>query len=265
MAAGGQRRLVFAMGEPGIGKSRLAAEFAMAAHSDGAVVLSGRSFEEAIVPYQPFVEALRQYLADRDATELQAQLGGDPTPLATLVPELAARLPARSEPTAADGERHRLFDAVARLLSTTSLNSPVLLVLDDLHWADPATLLLLKHVVLDPRPASLLILGLYRDTEVGSSHPLAGLQADVERDFTIDRVRLGGLEDRDVASMFDQMVGWSPPQSVARELRVGTEGNPFFLTEVIAQLDESGVAADRERMTQGHLATGALRHPGPCS
>ena len=261
MAASGQRRLVFAVGEPGIGKSRLAAEFAMAAHGDGAVVLAGRSFEEAIVPYQPFVEALRQYVADCDPSELQAQLGGEPAPLATLVPELAERLPVRSDPAAADGERHRLFDAVARLLSAASLSSPVLLVLDDLQWADPATLLLLKHVVLDPRPASLLILGLYRDTDVGPSHPLAQLQADVERDFTIDRVQLGGLEDRDVASMFDEMVGWSPPQSVARELRDDTEGNPFFLTEFIAQLDESGVAADRERMSRGLLGSGDLDIP----
>ena len=260
-AAGGQRRLVFAMGEPGIGKSRLAAEFAASAHDDGAVVLSGRSFEEAIVPYQPFVEALRQYVADCDPAELQARLGDDAAPLATLVPELSARLPDRTERAAEEGQRHRLFDAVAALLSNTSLSAPVLLVLDDLQWADPATLLLLKHVVLDPRPASLLILGLYRDTEVGLSHPLAQLQADVERDFVIDRVRLGGLEDRDVASMFDEMIGWSPPQSVARGLRDDTEGNPFFLTEVIAQLDESGVAVDRERMTHGHLMAGDFGIP----
>ncbi len=260
-AAGGRRRLVFAVGEPGIGKSRLAAEFAIEAHADGAVVFSGRSFEESVVPYQPFVEALRQYVNDCDPVELEAQLGADPSPLVTLLPELAARLPGHTELQAAEGERHRLFDAVATLLSTVSTSSPVLLVLDDLQWADPATLLLLKHVVLDPRPASMLILGLYRDTEVGESHPLARLQADVERDFTVDRVTLTGLADADVASMLDEMFGWSPPVTVAHGLREETEGNPFFLQEVIHQLHETGIADDRERLLRGHLVSDGMGVP----
>ena len=261
VAAAGERRLAFAIGEPGIGKSRLAAEFAMDAHADGAVVLSGRSFEESITPYQPFVEALRQYVVDCDPMELEAQLGPDPAPLVTLVPELATRLPASSAPPDGEGERYRLFDAVAAMLSTISISAPVLLVLDDLQWADPATLLLLKHIVLDPRPASLLILGLYRDTEVDISHPLTRLQADVERDYVIDRVSLGGLADDDVASMFDKMIGWPLPAAAAQGLRQETEGNPFFVQEVIAQLDESGVASDRERMVRGHLVSGDLGVP----
>ena len=256
-AASGERRLTFVLGEPGIGKSRLAAEFAAEAHADGGAVLSGRSFEESIVPYQPFVEALRQYVVDCDPIDLQAQLGGDPAPLVTLLPELATRISATAAdgPDSAGGERYRLFDAVAAFLSTISMSSPVLLVLDDLHWADPATLLLLKHIVLDPRPASLLILGLYRDNEVAASHPLTLLQADIEHDFRIDRVALGGLEDEAVASMLDEMIHWSPPDAVAKDLRHDTEGNPFFLQEVIHQLDATGVAADRERMAQGHLVS----------
>ncbi len=260
-AADGERRLVFALGEPGIGKSRLAAEFAAEAHADGAVVLSGRSFEESIVPYQPFVEALRQYVADCDPAGLEAQLSPDPTALLTLVPELAARIPSPATRETNEGDRYRLFDAVAALLSTISVSSPVLLVLDDLQWADPATLLLLKHIALDPRPASMLILGLYRDTEVGMSHPLTQLQADVERDLAIDRVSLAGLADADVASMLDEMIGWSPPSAVARGLREETEGNPFFLQEVIHQLDESGITTDRERLLRGHLVSGGLEVP----
>ena len=115
--------------------------------------------------------------------------------------------------------------------------------------------MLLKHVVLDPRPASLLILGLYRDTEVGMSHPLLRLAADVERDFPIDRIRLTGLDDPDVGSMLSEMIGWSPPATVAQDLRSETEGNPFFLQEVIHQLNELGIAHDHERLTRGHLVS----------
>lgn len=260
-AADGQRRLAFASGEPGIGKSRLAAEFATTVHAEGAVVLSGRSFAESIVPYQPFVEALRQFVADCDPRDLETQLGPDPAPLVRLVPELATRLAldATDEPEA--DERFRLFEAVAALVSAISLSSPVLLVLDDLQWADPATLLLLKHVVLDPRPASVLVLGLYRDTEVGTTHPLTSLQADLERDIPVGRVQLGGLEERDVATMLGEMIGWSPPAAVAEGLRSDTEGNPFFLQEVIAHLDESGVASDHVRISQGHLVAREIGVP----
>ena len=260
-AAAGERRLVLALGEPGIGKSRLAAEFAAEAYADGAVVFAGRSFEESVVPYQPFVEALRQYLVDCDPGELEILLGGDPAALAALVPELPTGDPGLATIVREEGERYRMFDAVTRFLATVSVSSPVLLVLDDLQWADPATLLLLKHVLLDPRPASTLILGLYRDDEVGMAHPLTQMQAAIEREFAIDRVTLSGLADADVAAMLDEIIGWSPPMAVARGLREKTEGNPFFLQEVIHQLDESGVAADRERLVRGQFASGGLSVP----
>ncbi len=259
-AADGERRLVFVMGEPGIGKSRLASEFAAEAHADGAVVLSGRSFEESVVPYQPFVEALRQYVADCDPIDLEVQLGGDPGALVALVPEIASRVSVGA--SSSDGiDRYRLFDTVAAFLSMISTTSPVLLVLDDLQWADQATLLLLKHIVMDPRPASILIFGMYREAEVMAAHPLSLLQADIERDLAVDRLALTGLGGGDVVDMFDQMIGWSPPASVAEGLCADTAGNPFFLQEVIAQLDETGVAADRERLAQGNLVSGEFGVP----
>ena len=260
-AAAGERRLVLALGEPGIGKSRLAAEFAAEAYADGAVVLAGRSFEESVVPYQPFVEALRQHLVDCDPFELEVLLGGDPAALVALVPELATGHQEVATVVPDEGERYRMFDGVTRFLATISVSSPVLLVLDDLQWADPATLLLLKHVLLDPRPASMLILGLYRDDEVGMSHPLTRMQAAIERETAIDRVTLSGLADTDVAAMLDEIIGWSPPMDVARGLREKTEGNPFFLQEVIHQLHESGIATDRERLVRGQLASDGLGVP----
>lgn len=259
-AADGERRLALVAGEPGIGKSRLAAEFAAEAHADGAVVLSGRSFEESVVPYQPFVEALRQYVADCDPIDLEAQLGGDPEALVTLVPEIATRIPIGV--TGGDvGDRYRLFEGVAAFLSMISITSPVLLVLDDLQWADQATLLLLKHLVLDPRPASILVLGTHRDGEVDASHPLSLLMADIERDFEIDRISLTGLECNEVATMFTEMIGWAPPGRLTDGLCADTAGNPFFLQEVIAQLNEVGIASDRERLEQSDFEFSELGVP----
>ena len=259
-AADGERRLVFVTGEPGIGKSRLVAEFAVEAHADGAVVLSGRSFEESVIPYQPFVEALRQYVSDCDPIDLEAQIGGDPAALAALVPEVATPSLVTA-PRVEAGDRYRLFDAVAAFLSTISISSPMVLVLDDLQWADQATLLLLKHLVMDPRPASILIVGTYRDGEVPTSHPLSLLQADLGRDHTIDRVHLIGLGVGDVAVMFEEMTGQAPPAAVAERLQADTKGNPFFVEEVISLLAEAGIATDRARLAQVNLVGGELGVP----
>ena len=129
-------------GEPGIGKTRLLQEFAAAARQAGALALFGRCLEGAWVPpYHPFVEAITGYAAQVSATRLQADLGPAAGPLAQLVPGLREVLP--DVPTVAplqpDEERLRLLDAVARFLAGLTPHGPVVLVLDDLHWADPST------------------------------------------------------------------------------------------------------------------------------
>ncbi|HYC81386.1 MAG TPA: AAA family ATPase, partial [Solirubrobacterales bacterium] len=133
-----RRRTVLLEGEPGIGKTRLAAEFARRAHQRGASVLYGRSFEQAVVSHEPFVMALRRYVLSIDAAALRAQVGRSGGELARLVPELAERLPSLPEPVRGDpdGERFRAFEAVAEFLARASERRPVVLVLDDLHWAD---------------------------------------------------------------------------------------------------------------------------------
>src|SRR5262249_10767034 len=144
----GARRVALIAGEPGVGKTRLAAEIAGDAHRDGAVVLYGRCDEDLGVPYQPFVEALRPYVAACPADDLADQiapLGGD---LARLVPQLAERFPSLPEALHADPEteRFRLFEAFSSFLANVASTRPVVLVLDDLHWAAKPTLLLLRHL-----------------------------------------------------------------------------------------------------------------------
>src|SRR5207302_1218191 len=135
-------------GEAGIGKTRLMAELARRAHERGALVLAGRSPEESVVPYQPFLEALRHYVLNVPFTELRANAREYGSELARLVPELRRRAPELPPPPSGepDTERYRLFEAVVGLLAEISSSSPVMLVLDDLHWADKPTLLLLRHL-----------------------------------------------------------------------------------------------------------------------
>ncbi|MEA2383696.1 MAG: eukaryotic-like serine/threonine-protein kinase [Solirubrobacteraceae bacterium] len=205
-AALGERRLVLVGGEPGIGKTRLMAELCARAHAGGATVRFGRCFEEAIAPYQPFVEAL-----------------GDAWP--------------HDAPHTADdaaGARWRLFESVDAALRT---RAPTVLALDDLHWADNGSLLLLAHMVRATRPTALLLVGTYRESELSRTHPLAATLADLRREGLYERISLDGLGAADVAELLRV---WLGSDARAATLHEETAGNPFFLEEVVLHLRESG-------------------------
>jgi len=263
LAEAGERQLAFVAGEPGIGKSRLACEFACEVYAAGAVVLWGRCFEEALAPYQPFVQALRHYVATCDPDELRGRVSVQSAPLARLLPELALRVPDTDVSTdvEAETERYRLFEAITVLLTQIAAEAPLLLVLDDLQWADQGTLLLLRALVLDARPASVLVLGTYRDSEVSRSHPLAQLYADVLRDRAVERIELGGLSDDEAARLVESLLGWALPTDVAYGLRGETEGNPFFLEEVVRHLEELGIASDPEDLRAARLTVDTMGVP----
>ena len=148
-AQAGSGRLAVIVGDPGIGKTRLTSELARAAHEDGAAVLLGRCHEELLVSYQPFVEAFGWYVAAVSPEVLLDQLGTDGGELTRLVPELARRLPDLSDPVSSDseGQRFRLFEAASSLVADVSRSWPVVMLLEDLHWADKPTALLLTHLV----------------------------------------------------------------------------------------------------------------------
>lgn len=251
LATEGERQLIFIAGEPGIGKTRLAAELAREVHVEGAAALWGRSFEEALVPYQPFVQALRHYVSNVEPDELGSRLpAADAALLARLLPELAVRTGKTTVPIEEEdeGERYRLFEAITSLFAQVAAEAPLLLVLDDLQWADRGTLLLLKSMALDPRPWPMLVLATYRDSEVTRAHPVAQLQADVLRDRGAELIELTGLTDVDAAALIDSLLAFALPASVARRLLRETEGNPFFLEEVVHQLMASELLSDPKRL-----------------
>jgi DNA-binding SARP family transcriptional activator len=248
LALEGSLQTALVAGEPGIGKTRLAAELARRAHADGAVVLFGRCDESLGVPYQPFSEALRSYVEACPSSELATQAGQRVGELARLVPELGDRLLGARPTGTGDPEeqRDRLFEAVASLLAGASQARPVLLVLDDVHWAARPTLLLLRHLLRSREPMRLLVLGTYRDTELDRAHPLAQALADLRREAVqIRRLRLRGLDAVAVGAYVAATGGRAletDNAEFARALHESTEGNPFFIGEVLRHLAESGLA-----------------------
>jgi DNA-binding SARP family transcriptional activator/tetratricopeptide (TPR) repeat protein len=244
-ASAGGLRVVLLAGEPGVGKTRLAAELAARLHDQGATVLAGRCDEDLGVPYQPFVEALRHVIAHTPAEDLSRRLGRYAGELGRLVPELTERLPSLPPPLRSDPEteRFRLFGAVAAWLAATSAEAPLLLVLDDLQWAAKPTLLLLRHVLQSPEPMRLLAVVTYRDTELGRTPPLSELLADLRRQTRMERISLSGLAAAAVAAFLEQAAGHElgpERDELAEAIHLETEGNAFFVREVVRHLIETG-------------------------
>lgn len=164
--------------EPGIGKTRMAEEFVDRARGQGAIRLWGRCYEgDWAPPYGPFTEVIREYAADADVEELRTDLGVGAAPIARLVPSLREQLPNIPEPEAlqADEERFRLLDAVSQFLIAASARAPMVVVIEDLHWADRGTVDLLRHVSRFAPQHPLLVVGTYRDAEIDSEHPLSDI------------------------------------------------------------------------------------------
>jgi class 3 adenylate cyclase/tetratricopeptide (TPR) repeat protein len=246
-ARGGQRRLVLVAGEPGVGKTWLASELARRAHGEGTLVLYGRSDEETLVPFQPFVEALSHYVTHSPERELGARLEGIGAELTRLLPALRRRLPGLREPAAGDpaAGRYRLFEAIGTLLREVACRTPLILVLDDLHWADKASLLLLRHIARSSEEAPLLILGTYRDVELTPSHPLAEMIVGLRRERLVERLPLAGLRKAEVGSLIERWAGQAPEPELTRAIWRETEGHPFFVQEILRHLLETGAVSDR--------------------
>ena len=244
-ACEGSLRLALIGGEAGVGKTRLSTHLALEAHGEGATVLYGRCDEDLGVPYQPWTQALGHLVRKAPQTILDRHVerfGGD---LARLVPGLRDRLselPAarQSDP---ETERYLLYAAVAGLLEGASADEPVVLIIDDLHWADSPTLSLLRHVVTAGPSMRALVVGTYRDSDLSREHPLTALLADLHREQGVERMKLTGLETGDLLALMEAVAGHeldedgrALAQAIARE----TAGNPFFAGELLRHLTESG-------------------------
>ena len=244
-----QAHALWVLGEPGIGKTRLAAEVAARAHATGALVLFGRCDEHVVAPLQPVIQALRWYVGNLDDDQLATDLGVDPDALARLAPELRTRLPGLSAgfaPTT-ETEQYRLFEAVRSWLGTTAATRPVVFVVDDAHWADRPTIALLAHVLRGAQPARLLVIGTARNTRPDVSDPLTNVIDDLQPTGRSRVIRLRGLSNEDVVTLVHAAEpGDAEWGRLAERIAEETAGNPLFVTAVLAGLvggDESGASA----------------------
>ncbi len=244
-ARAGACRTVLLAGEPGVGKTRTAAELARTAFGEGALVLFGRCDEGLGVPYQPFVEALEHYVAHAEAPVL----GRLPGELRRLVPDLGAGVSELQQPVASDpaSEEHRLFEACASwlVLAARAGGAGLVLVLDDIHWATRPTLSLMQHVVRSAchEGSPLLVLATYRDTDVDRAHPLAANIGDLRRLPGVDRFTVDNLSSTEVEALIAAAAGHDldePTRHLADVIYAETEGNPFFVGEVLRHLVETG-------------------------
>ena len=239
------RRLLLVAGEPGVGKSALSAELARRIHEAcGAIVLHGICDEELRPPYQPFLQALRHLVRHAPASTLEGYVrrhGGD---LSVLVPDLVERLGRVPAPrtTAEASDRYLLFTAVTSLLEDVGAETPIVVVLDDLHWADRGTLMLLRHVITATELPALVVIATMRHGEVDQDNGLDDLLAELHRYAGVHRLDLSGLPGDELADLAGRFLQADEDTiaAIARTVHRETEGNPFFAIQLLRHLNESG-------------------------
>ena len=240
----GHTHVVFVSGEPGIGKTRLLNEVAERAEQSGALVLRGGASEaEGMPPYLPFLEALGQHIRTATPDELREQTNPLASVLATILPELPMRLGSLPSSYSLPPEqtRLRLYEAVGLFLAAIAVPRPLLLLLDDLQWADTATLDLLCYLAQHQATSRLCILGAYRSDELANHPALERSILNLTRSRQLLTLALGPLHEADVAALITARLGVSPHHTFSQLLWKQSEGNPFFLEELLRAWLETGV------------------------
>ncbi|MHB8588227.1 MAG: ATPase, T2SS/T4P/T4SS family [Candidatus Dormibacteraceae bacterium] len=237
----GSGGMLFITGAPGIGASRLASEVAGEAASKGWVVLSGRCMEHDGTPFAPFREVLARAVAGGTSKSLQEAAGSNGPLLSQLVPGLRQKvrgIPASSE-VSADKLREQLFRAVFEFLTAAQAKRPLLIVLDDLQWADEATVLLLRDLAERVGGSHMVVIGTYWDSELDSARPFSSVLSRLLRRRRAQRIHLGPLSDRDVerivAGLAETLL--TPVQLMG--IQAATEGNPLFVEHSTLYMAES--------------------------
>ena len=240
----GERTVAMLVGEPGIGKTRTARQFARFAERQGAIVLWGRCPEGSEAPaMRPWIQIIRSYADHTDPEVLAQELGSGASAIAEVVVSLKEKLP-ELEPLREiqdpKSSRFRLFDSVGSFFQLACLDRPVVMVMDNLHWWDEPSLKLLEFIAYEIRDAQLMIIGTYRDSAADRSHPLRQVLVNLTREQLFQRVALRALSREDVTRFIEQVYQENPDGALVDALFARSEGNPLFMTEVVKLLMADG-------------------------
>ena len=243
-AKAGRSHGVLLSGEPGAGKTRMGREMIVNAALQGAVVLSGACYEyEAATPYLPFADAFRSWVRGQKNPETLRDVCGEFAPqLARLAPEIERHLgPFPERPQLPPHEERLLFfDAVSHAFRSLASTQGLLFYIDDLHWADTGTLWMVGHLLRDLRDQPVLFVASYRESELDRAHPLSKALVDWNRDRLTTRIALRRFGPNETADQLSALLGQQAPHELAAAVHQETEGNPFFIEEVVKSLIQQG-------------------------
>jgi class 3 adenylate cyclase/tetratricopeptide (TPR) repeat protein len=246
-ARSGAGSLVLIGGEAGVGKSRLVEEAAVEARRLGFRVLTGHCVDQqGAPPYLPTIEHIEEAARQVSPEALRQALGENAPEIAKLMPELRVRYPDIPEPVSLPPEQERryLLHAVSEFVERNARAMPLLMIFEDLQWADESTLLLIRHLAHRLAEIPALVVGTYRDTELGPGCPFAAVLPELLRQRLADDIVLGRLTAADVTALLEGRAGSAPPPELVALVFSETEGNPFFVEEVFRHLHEAGKLFD---------------------
>ena len=247
-AESGNGQMVMLAGEPGIGKTRLAHELTALADARSARVLWGWCHERrGAPPYWPWLQTIRSYMDTAEAGQLHQDMGPGAADISEILPELTVTFEELESPPALDPEqaRFRLFFSITTFLKNISRRQPLVLVLDDLHWADESSLLLLEFLAREITASPLMVVGTYRDNEVSGGHPLAQTLGSLVREENFQRIQIAGLTRLEVGEFVEAKAGVAVADAALDALHQRTEGNPLFVGEVVSSVSPEEMGRDQ--------------------
>ncbi|MEA2432338.1 MAG: eukaryotic-like serine/threonine-protein kinase, partial [Thermoleophilaceae bacterium] len=251
----GRGHLMMLVGEPGIGKTRTAQELGTYARVRGARVLVGRSYEgEGAPAYWPWLQMARAYIHDADPDTVVSDMGAGISDIAQVMADLQDLIPglrgSATQSLEPEQARFRFFDSITTFLKNVAQREPLVLFLDDLHWADGPSLRLLQFLARELSGSRLLVVGTYRDVSLGRKHPLSQALADLSREGLVERVPLHGLTETEVERFIEVTASIRPPRSLVRAVYGETEGNPFFVSEIVSLMASEGTLDDAGQLDE---------------
>ena len=264
-AKSGHAHVLLLAGEPGIGKTCLLDDIALRTARDGAVVLRGGASEaEGMPPYLPFLEALGRYVQDASLDQLREQVAAASPVLASILPELVVRLGdlAVPRPLPPEQARFRLYEAVGTFLQSIGLPHVLVLLFDDLHWADTASLDLLCHLARRQSHAHVLLVGAYRDSELDRNPTFTRTVAELSRQRMLTTVVLKPLSCQEIEALALHLLGSPLSSGVVSLLYAHSEGNPFFAEELLRGWIETGALIQEQNRW---VAVGSIEQTLPPS